>query len=131
MGADAQINASVYDYLVSIGSKVASKFFKEQKPEQLPQNSPKIKDVFSVYNQHSPKRKMNGTAKGETPAKKAKKEESSSDDDSAMCSDEETEDKKGKGTAKAVVNGKAPKAEKKEESSEDEDDSEEEERKTC
>ena len=70
--ADAEINASVYDYLVSIGSKVASKFLKEQKPEPLPTDSPKIKDVFSVYN-NTPKRKLNGNADGDTPAKKAKK----------------------------------------------------------
>jgi len=76
---DTQINSLVYDYLSAVSPKIAKKFKKVVKPEELPTGSPKLKDIFSAVNSSTSKRKRgNGVVdNGTTAAKKAKKDYSS------------------------------------------------------
>jgi hypothetical protein len=67
---EGSLNTLVYDYLTSLGTKLADKFKKEFQPKALPPGSPSLKEI--VHNHmNSPKRKPEVQA---SPAvKKAKK----------------------------------------------------------
>ena len=66
---EGSLNSLVYDYLTSVGSKLADKFKKEYKPKALPPGSPNLKEIVHGH-LNSPKRKPGVEA---SPAIKKKK----------------------------------------------------------
>ena len=68
---DSQINSLVYDYLTSVGSKIANSFKKEVKPKALPVGSPGMKEIVSHF-MNSPKGVKRKIVENGTPSKKKK-----------------------------------------------------------
>jgi len=110
------VNSLVYDYLSSVGPKMAEKFKKETKAEALPSGSPTIQKMVEHFKETTPakKRKLEMT---NGSAKKSKKDDSSSDDDS--------EDEEKSVPAKKAPAKTAPVEKMEESSSDDSSDDEE------
>jgi len=66
---EGSLNSLVYDYLTTLGWKMADKFKKEYKPKSLPPGSPSLKEIVSSHN-NTPKKKPAVQA---SPALKKKK----------------------------------------------------------
>jgi hypothetical protein len=47
---EGSLNSLVYDYLTTLGWKMADKFKKEYKPKALPPGSPGLKEIVSAHN---------------------------------------------------------------------------------
>ena len=130
------LNSLVGDYLASLGSKLASKFWKETKATPLPPGSPGLKEMVTHFQATSPvKRKLELPGGGDSPAKKTKKATNEekmqeAEDSSSSSSDDEDEDaeepKSSSESSKKTKNNEAVK-EKPDESDEDSSDEEEEE----
>ncbi len=45
---NTQINSLVYDYLSAVSPEFANKFKEVAKPEELPADSPKLKEIYSA-----------------------------------------------------------------------------------
>ena len=66
---EGSLNSLVYDYLTTLGWKMADKFKKEYKPKALPPGSPGLKEIVSAHNS-TPKK---GAVQAASPALKKKK----------------------------------------------------------
>ena len=127
------LNSLVGDYLASLGSKLAAKFWKETKATPLPPGSPGLKEMVTHFQATSPVKRKLELPGGDSPAKKTKKaikvEEMQEAEDSSSSDDEEDADES-KSSAESSKNTKSNEDVRKKSDESEEDSSDEEEEKS-